>query len=161
MLNYGKSNVRMLIIAGQLRSINNGRSPRILPRRLRIADICRESSASTKRGRSTSGSPSSVRTPKRPAYPNVSGWSIASLRLTIVASRAPTRGVNVVHRGWRFRLSNEEMNVIRLALLLRAVCLLAAVRRLRHGTDDHDRLLRCRLLMASAYVASRQHGAEP
>ena len=39
LLNYGESKVRMLIITGQLRSIKDGRSRRILPEWLRPTDL--------------------------------------------------------------------------------------------------------------------------
>jgi hypothetical protein len=99
----------MLIIAGQLRSINNGRSPMILPRRLRIADICREIvslyQAWTIDEWLTEFGPHAKASCCLPECQ----WLVD--RLIAADNRRLARaysGVNVVHRGWRFRLSNEE-----------------------------------------------------
>jgi hypothetical protein len=103
-------------------------SPKILPRRLKIADICPESSPPPSvDDRGVAHHARSARRripPTRMSVPGRSPRSADNRRLTRILGC-----VNVVHRGWPFRLPNEEMNVIRLAVLLRAVGLLAAVRR--------------------------------
>jgi hypothetical protein len=108
MLNYGKSKVRMLIITSQLRSINNGRSPMILPPpvedRGHLSGIVSLYQAWTIDEWLTKFGPHA----KASCLPECQ-WLVD--RLVAADNRRLARaysGVNVVHRAWRFRLSNEE-----------------------------------------------------